>query len=249
MKISTDGYSVRDIEFWDAFSRGRANDSDAEKIVLSAIEAGVNLNQGDKNGETPLMKAVINGYFGFIKALIEHGADLEYASVNHRTALVLAVDYDRIEIIRYLIDAGAEVNPPVQTSPLVSSVYNSYASTEILLEAGAHVDHQSVGGMTAVACAAISNNLHSLNLLIRYKANLEIEGSLGRTPLLAAAQKHNLSCIAALLDAGAVWRDEYNKKIKPSVINFVLKRQAIKIAEEIGSELHVETNKMPKVRL
>jgi len=96
---------------------------DTEKLLKAAeagdtarIEAllagGVNVDERDKRGFTPLMYAAANDRIAAIELLIRRGADVNAQSDIGETALICAVRYGRgkRETLKALIDAGANVN-------------------------------------------------------------------------------------------------------------------------------------------
>ena len=64
---------------------------DKPKDILHAIDSlGCDINLQDKNGNTPLMSAIILGQQKAISLLIEKGADLHLENNSKRTAISLA---------------------------------------------------------------------------------------------------------------------------------------------------------------
>lgn len=89
----------------------RAAASGRLQIVRILLDAGADIDRGDKQGETPLIKAVRNGQLDVIEVLIEEGAD-PYLS-DFATGLT-AVDFARRardqRILRTLESAMEEAN-------------------------------------------------------------------------------------------------------------------------------------------
>ncbi len=72
-----------------------------DEAICTLIAAGVDLNVGDRAGDTPLMNAALKSRLGIAKVLIAAGAD---KTLKHggETALVMALSYKHYEIARLL---------------------------------------------------------------------------------------------------------------------------------------------------
>ncbi|HEY7160037.1 MAG TPA: ankyrin repeat domain-containing protein, partial [Acidobacteriota bacterium] len=82
----------------------RASAADRE-ILMTLINAGVDINTIGINGMTPLMMAATNCKQDIAKDLIQSKADLEIKSSEGKTALQMAKDCP--EISKILVYAGA----------------------------------------------------------------------------------------------------------------------------------------------
>jgi len=72
---------------------------------------GVDINDTENNGFTPLYYSVYQGSLVFTKLLLEHGASLEVASRPMSwTPLAVATHVGRIEAMLLLLDQGANPN-------------------------------------------------------------------------------------------------------------------------------------------
>ena len=73
---------------------------DQLEIVKYLIEAGVNINAKDKDGDTALMLASIYNNLNMVKYLIEKGANINYKNVYGQTASLYAIDEDIMELLK-----------------------------------------------------------------------------------------------------------------------------------------------------
>jgi len=77
------------------------------------IKSGADINAIDKNGETALLKAIVNKNAEMTKLLLENGADpnrygtAPFYNSGH-TPLALAVGNNNVEITKILLDSGAQ---------------------------------------------------------------------------------------------------------------------------------------------
>jgi DNA polymerase-3 subunit epsilon len=81
--------------------------------VTAALDAGENINQGDANGVTPLMRAAQRTLdLTVLQLLIDQGADINSIDICGQTALHRAVTrgFNTLPCVQLLVDAGASIN-------------------------------------------------------------------------------------------------------------------------------------------
>lgn len=66
------------------------------------IEKGVDINQQDQQGWTPLNFAAGKGNMSLVKLLVEKGADVFRAGRDMRTPYMIALAAGRVEVVKYL---------------------------------------------------------------------------------------------------------------------------------------------------
>ncbi len=88
----------------DLLKRGREN------IFKFLFDGGVDVNLPDKNGDTPLIRAVKNGREDITRLLLENGADVDLTSKSGETSLMVAAENCRDGVVELLIEHGADVN-------------------------------------------------------------------------------------------------------------------------------------------
>eukprot|EP01118_Nematostelium_gracile_P016970 TRINITY_DN7126_c0_g1_i1.p1 TRINITY_DN7126_c0_g1~~TRINITY_DN7126_c0_g1_i1.p1 ORF type:complete len:445 (-),score=75.85 TRINITY_DN7126_c0_g1_i1:134-1384(-) len=88
----------------------------SEDIGEMLISRGADVNRRNKNGETPLHKAILNGSLRLmmVKMLIAHKADVNATSDRGETALHYAVRLQRRDLVKTLLVAGAKAESVVQ---------------------------------------------------------------------------------------------------------------------------------------
>jgi hypothetical protein len=79
------------------------------KALEEYIEDGDDLNQRDKDRNTPLMLSILFGRADAAKALIEGGAKLDLKNKDGNTALMSAAFLGQTETVKILLEKGAEL--------------------------------------------------------------------------------------------------------------------------------------------
>ena len=109
------------------------------------------------------------------------------------------------EAVQQLIHCGADPNKTdnLGCSSLHLSVFDCRC-LELLLRAKADVDLKDINGRTVLHhLSKYGWDTASLDLLIRFGANIEATGHLGWTPLLSAVREDNYLMVCGLLERGA----------------------------------------------
>jgi len=187
----------------------------AKPMMKRLMDAGLDINQKDRLGRTPLITV---GYMSVgyesAKLLLELGADPNARDAHGNTLLHRLSDTttvaDAIQTIALLLENGADVNLRNQKkiTPLVSAVNRGKpAVVESLLNAGAEVNvtdeskHPLV--MSAIFCRP--EKMEILKLLTAAGADVRTTDQYIGNPPLAKAVSVNVACPAAaeiLLNAG-----------------------------------------------
>lgn len=83
----------------------------ALKLIQAYQEKGLDLDQADSEGWTPLHFAVQEGIFPIIEKLIEAGVSINKQEEYGRTPLFIAI-FNRLpnKIVKYLIEHGADIS-------------------------------------------------------------------------------------------------------------------------------------------
>ena len=94
-------------------------------LVRERLYRGVNLNQWDEYGFTPLIEAAITDNYEITRLLLEYRADVNLQDATGSSALHWATENNNIELCRLLLDHGANANAytfagqPVLVMPLL----------------------------------------------------------------------------------------------------------------------------------
>ena len=243
---------VPNISIHDAVNEG---DIGAIKQHLSA---GVNVNEKDEDGYTPLRYAVSREVAELLIAngadvnvqdndgwtllhtpsdflvpvaelLIEKGAKIDAKANDGSTPLFIALVQGENKFANLLIEKGADV----RGIPLIY-VENSSEITKILIDAGADVNYAPENGITALANAVIQEDKESAELLISSRANVNSIDREGNTPLNTAIS--GMEMLKEDEEIGFDANDIAASRVTLTEIINLLRKHGGKTSEELKSE-------------
>ena len=89
--------------------------SDASKFynikeIKKLISRGADIDSKDKEGYTPLILSISDGYFDIVELLLNNGADINLPDNRDRTPLMHALMYNKLHITELLLKRGADIN-------------------------------------------------------------------------------------------------------------------------------------------
>ncbi len=154
------------------------------QCVKLLIEKGADVNARNRDGATAIFSV---SRVDIAKILVENGADLNTVARYNSTPLKYAIARQHIDVVRYLIAQGANVNhvakldfTETMTQCALSQILKKSPQEkkdkaleilEILLEAGADPNIQSVDGTTALHTASLRGMTDFVELLLKYGAD------------------------------------------------------------------------------
>ena len=161
-------------------------------------------------GYTPLMCAIASGRKENLEKLLAHDAKLDTKDDSANGVLHLASTTGSSEILKILLQRGPflninSLNDKEQSPLLLAAAYGHHTSVAILLKAGGDPHSKDEDDQTLVHHVTLSGQTGILTQLIseKFAFDLEAKNSLGRTPLLCAAEKGHVSMVRQLLEEGA----------------------------------------------
>ncbi|MDR1123820.1 MAG: ankyrin repeat domain-containing protein [Elusimicrobiota bacterium] len=180
----------------------RAVSSGQKEIVsmLLKAKADPNLPAGsDRENSTALMSAAARGDKEIVSILLSAGADPNLQNSKGYTALLYARRHE--EIISMLLAAGAEAEVPVK------SINNIIVNEDIdLLEKfikGGDINARTENSETPLIIAANHGRKEIVSMLLKAKANPNLQSSDGSTALIIASFREGKEIVSMLLNAGA----------------------------------------------
>ncbi|MFY9317284.1 MAG: ankyrin repeat domain-containing protein [Burkholderiales bacterium] len=182
----------------------KAADIGDAKAVAGFLSQGLDPNSTDKQGNTLLMIAAVQGHEALAKLLIERKADVARRSPAGDSALMLASLKGHLGIVKLLIERGA----PMSHSGWAPLHYAAFEGrTEVvkyLLEKGAEKDALAPNGYSALLLAMRNGHMEAARELLYADADVNIKGARGETSLSLAKGRNDKELEELIRRAGAV---------------------------------------------
>ncbi len=142
----------------------------ADQAVNIALlhKYGVDINQADSRGYTPLMWASMDGRLKAARKLIEYGADVHARSKDGLTALMYAQAHGYDEIVKLLKSHGARNDANLAGTAASGDV----RAAEKLLRSGAHINASDSLGWTPLLWACATGQAKMVRFLLKHGAQL-----------------------------------------------------------------------------
>lgn len=179
----------------------------AERILQHSMTSkGVDINQQNDQGETPLILAALEGHSSLVKQILElPDIDPSITSPSHGNAFFAALANNNSNITTALLFPALYI---CSTDNKIN-LQETYQGTNTSLEKGKSLLHIAVERNDAVlARALLSQELNQL-LPKTHTININQVDRMGRSPLHDAAEAGNNALIEILLANGA----DFNQKI------------------------------------
>jgi ankyrin repeat protein len=159
------------------------------------------------SGDTSLIAAIRGEDKDAARALIAGNVDVNEPQADGATALHWAVHRDDLDTAKLLIQAGANVNVTndLGVNPLSLACTNRNAiMAEALLKAGADPSAALLTGETVLMTAAYTGDLDTVNVLLKYDADVNAkEPARDQTALMWALGEKHAEIALSLIEHGA----------------------------------------------
>ena len=198
------------------------------------VDAGTDVNTVDASGRTALMVAARAPRIEMVRALLQHKADTNLRDLDGNTALILAAVAGDSDVAHTLIEAGAEIEETNNFgfSPIMMAAMNNHedflsviieAGIELdfvdiaavgdtrkmflLLRAGQDVNARNTADLTALMMSARCGYINAVEVLLDWRAEINISNRHGNTALLSALharrERERFNIVNLLLSCGA----------------------------------------------
>lgn len=172
------------------------------------IEAGLDVNSFDKNGETMLFFALTsNADFTIAKRLIDAGADVNLPSLNGMTPLIIATAtataLEEQNVSAVSSDVQKEIQNAFINQQKIFQQQRAVEMAKILIENGADVNQETPFGTPLMNASTSDANADIVSLLLQSGAKVNQTDRNGRTALFYATAYGAEEITPLLIKAGA----------------------------------------------
>lgn len=181
--------------------------------VKKAISNGVNINNKNDRGETPLIQAIHLQDYDVVETLLEAGADVNARDCHGQTPLIVAVTRADIEMVRILLDMEPDIH--VKDYHGYTALMWAKEKKTGNVRRGSGISWVKINKKTEkgiipllinaeLSYAIDENDLETVKQAIKDGASVNEKNVCGIPPLCLAAWGHgNIEVVKALLQAKA----------------------------------------------
>ena len=178
-----------------------------EKMAKLLIHNGVDVNQRDEEGNTPLGRAALHARADIMRLLLDAGAEPEKTEIclgvdSGSTPLFTAAGWANKAAIKLLVEKGADPNRQELErgdTPLHDAISEcNYDTIKPLLKAGADPNLANKRGETSLHDAAKLGQTYSVELLMNGGADTKKVDKKGKTALCYAREEGHRDIIKLL---------------------------------------------------
>lgn len=179
--------------------------------IRKLLAGGADIDARNKSGETPLLVATHKNNIEAARTLIEAGADVNARDMILDSPYLYAGARGHLEILKMTLGHGADLKSTNRfggTALIPASERGHVEAVRTLIEAGVDVDHVNNLGWTALIEAIIlsdggERHQQIVQALVDAKADVNLAGGEGATPLQLARSRGYAAIADILLKAGA----------------------------------------------
>ena len=180
--------------------------------VKELIETGVDINQKNDLGFTPLLIAVTENNLDIVKYLVSKNADLTLKNNKGFDALIIATKENHLEIFEYLLSKGADItttDPRNKRQAIHIAAKLGYIGIlDVLLNKGVNVNQATANQEMPLHLAVQSLYVPSVKYLVEKGADINAIDRSGKTPLDSARKFGTKRMVKFLIKKGAKSSDD-----------------------------------------
>jgi ankyrin repeat protein len=179
-------------------------------LIKQLVAAGANVNATDPYGRTPMHVAAYQSHDAAVLALAEAGGDPNLLERDKYDIITIAAVADDAEMVATAVKVGGKATNITSiydgTALIAAAHEGNWESIDVLIKAGAPLDHVNNLGWTAMIEAVVlgdggERHQKSLKLLIDAGADQTIADRNGKTPL-DLARERGYEAMVTMLEAG-----------------------------------------------
>ncbi|XP_023019599.2 histone-lysine N-methyltransferase EHMT2 [Leptinotarsa decemlineata] len=180
------------------------------KVCHLLVSSSLEVDDFDKEQNTPLMLAVSSNNNDVVQYLVRTGASITIKGTDGMTPLHVAAKCGNLGACKILLQAGATIKNYVNCqddggwTPLVWACENGYGEVaDLLINKGADPLLRDVEHNEALHWASFSGSSHIVELLLNKGCNVNTVNAHGETPLHIGAREDRYNSVIVLLARGA----------------------------------------------
>lgn len=151
-----------------------------EDIVELAYQSGLNINEKNKNNETPLLVAVDNKNSFFVSFYLTFKSKLIEEEKN---ILFNAVDNDDCRTVELLSQMSIELLDKEKDKKNILFFAESNNMLHLLINLGVDINFQTETGITKLHKSVLENKIDFVELLIQHGADMNLSDNNGNKPI------------------------------------------------------------------
>ncbi|KAF5586650.1 CAMK kinase [Fusarium pseudoanthophilum] len=189
---------------WPLHEAAQRGYCDRMRVILR--QEGVNIEDKDSLGCTPLILAAREGRTAAADLLIRHGANVEAFDHWNHTPLMAAADQGRTSMVMTLTRNGADVlarDTEGNTSLSLASRRGYIGTVVCLCSRNAPVNSSNNNGETPLFLAVKNGHTDVARKLVDAGADINASDNKGFTPLITAAEQGYVETVKLLVDRTA----------------------------------------------
>lgn len=213
-------------------------DKNISLISLSAfIELGIDLNQKDKNGQSPVFYALNHMREDLLHLFLSEGANPDVLDSDNNSPLLLAALSGNVRNVELLLEGGAKTNLKNlrgQNALHMAALSGNEEIVELLIKAGIPKNETDILGRNALHYSAVQNNEGVTKILVKGGLDPNATDLEGLNPLMVASLQGFPEQVEALIRLGANSKKP-DQKNESSLIK-ALKQEPVSIYNILAAE-------------
>jgi len=204
------------------------------EILKIILEKDLNLEEKDKNLDTPLIMATRTGIMESVKTLVGKGAKLDVLDVQGSNLLDIAFGIGNDDLTNYYLDKGLSINTKNKDLLIWAIEKDKLKVVEEFYRKNPCFDYKDKTGKSLLMIAAIHNSKNVGEYLINKGLNVLERDKNGYTSLMYAAKYNSIDLGKLLLKKGT----DYNEVMSVAVNSDSL--EMLKIIDKKGAKLKLK---------
>ncbi|XP_078339605.1 uncharacterized protein LOC111107014 isoform X2 [Crassostrea virginica] len=174
-------------------------------VVDYLIKCGVDCNQSDNDGRTPILAASQRGHVDVVDYLIKCGVNCHQSDKYGRTPILAASQPGHVDVVDLLIKCGVDCNQRDKhgRTPILAASQRGHVDVvDYLIKCGVDCNQSDEYGRTPILAASQSGHVDVVDYLIKCGVDCNQRDEDGRTPILEASEAGHVDVVDYLIKCG-----------------------------------------------